>query len=243
MPRSASAGGSSRSATRLSAPSASPAASARAEAAIRESMDARLTGRADTGRIARRPCPARNSRDEVSTNAGRAKLYAARDLDRARAPPMNDGMEGTQRSRRSRSRHAPVRRFALPCRSAPRLCRRRPRREPRTGAPRLRADGLRGRRPRHQPRPAAAAAARGRRAARQARRTRALDAPTSSATTTSNPNSRARRSRAWRISRRRWRCRPRPPSKLHREGFLEVWLFQNDGRFALKTLALPQRGL
>ena len=30
---------------------------------------------------------------------------------------------------------------------------------------------------------------------------------------------------------------------LHREGFLEVWLFQNDGRFALKTLALPQRGL
>jgi hypothetical protein len=31
--------------------------------------------------------------------------------------------------------------------------------------------------------------------------------------------------------------------KLHREGFLEVWLFQNDGRFALKTLALPQRGL
>ena len=31
--------------------------------------------------------------------------------------------------------------------------------------------------------------------------------------------------------------------QLHREGFLEVWLFQNDGRFALKTLALPQRGL
>ena len=31
--------------------------------------------------------------------------------------------------------------------------------------------------------------------------------------------------------------------QLHREGFLEVWLFQNYGRFALKTLALPQRGL
>ena len=31
--------------------------------------------------------------------------------------------------------------------------------------------------------------------------------------------------------------------QMHREGFLEVWLFQNDGRFALKTLALPQRGL
>ena len=31
--------------------------------------------------------------------------------------------------------------------------------------------------------------------------------------------------------------------QLHREGFVEVWLFQNDGRFALKTLALPQRGL
>ena len=31
--------------------------------------------------------------------------------------------------------------------------------------------------------------------------------------------------------------------RLHREGFVEVWLFQNDGRFALKTLALPQRGL
>jgi len=30
---------------------------------------------------------------------------------------------------------------------------------------------------------------------------------------------------------------------LHREGFVEVWLFQNDGHFALKTLALPQRGL
>ena len=31
--------------------------------------------------------------------------------------------------------------------------------------------------------------------------------------------------------------------QLHREGFLEVWLFQNDGRFALKTLALRVRGL
>jgi protein TonB len=31
--------------------------------------------------------------------------------------------------------------------------------------------------------------------------------------------------------------------QLRREGFMEVWLFQNDGRFALKTLALPQRGL
>ena len=31
--------------------------------------------------------------------------------------------------------------------------------------------------------------------------------------------------------------------QLHREGFVEVWLFQNDGHFALKTLALPQRGL
>lgn len=31
--------------------------------------------------------------------------------------------------------------------------------------------------------------------------------------------------------------------QVHRDGFMEVWLFQNDGRFALKTLALPQRGL
>ena len=31
--------------------------------------------------------------------------------------------------------------------------------------------------------------------------------------------------------------------QLHREGFVEVWLFQNDSHFALKTLALPQRGL
>ena len=31
--------------------------------------------------------------------------------------------------------------------------------------------------------------------------------------------------------------------QVHRDGFMEVWLFQNDGRFALKTLALPQRGI
>ena len=31
--------------------------------------------------------------------------------------------------------------------------------------------------------------------------------------------------------------------QLHRDGFVEVWLFQNDSHFALKTLALPQRGL
>ena len=30
---------------------------------------------------------------------------------------------------------------------------------------------------------------------------------------------------------------------LQKNGFLEAWLFQNDGRFALKTLALPQLGL
>jgi hypothetical protein len=30
--------------------------------------------------------------------------------------------------------------------------------------------------------------------------------------------------------------------QLHRDGFVEVWLFQNDSHFALKTLALPQRG-
>lgn len=30
--------------------------------------------------------------------------------------------------------------------------------------------------------------------------------------------------------------------ELHRNGFVEVWLFESDGRFALKTLALPQRG-
>lgn len=31
--------------------------------------------------------------------------------------------------------------------------------------------------------------------------------------------------------------------RLHREGFMEAWLFQNDTHFALKTLALPQRGI
>jgi periplasmic protein TonB len=36
---------------------------------------------------------------------------------------------------------------------------------------------------------------------------------------------------------------PAAAEQLRREGFMEVWLFQNDGRFALKTLALPQRGL
>ena len=29
---------------------------------------------------------------------------------------------------------------------------------------------------------------------------------------------------------------------LRNEGLIEAWLFQNDGRFALKTLAKPQRG-
>lgn len=36
---------------------------------------------------------------------------------------------------------------------------------------------------------------------------------------------------------------PATAEQLRREGFMEVWLFQNDGRFALKTLALPQRGV
>ena len=31
--------------------------------------------------------------------------------------------------------------------------------------------------------------------------------------------------------------------ELERNGFVEAWLFQTDGRFALKTLALPQRGI
>ena len=52
MPRRASAGGSSRRATRLSAPSASPAARARAAAAIRESM----TTRYSAAPISRRAC-------------------------------------------------------------------------------------------------------------------------------------------------------------------------------------------
>lgn len=30
---------------------------------------------------------------------------------------------------------------------------------------------------------------------------------------------------------------------LHHDGLIEAWLFQNDGRFALKTLAKPQRGV
>src|SRR5215510_16340344 len=47
MPRSASAGGSSRSATRLSAPSGSPAASKRAAEATRESMAADYYGRCE----------------------------------------------------------------------------------------------------------------------------------------------------------------------------------------------------
>jgi hypothetical protein len=28
---------------------------------------------------------------------------------------------------------------------------------------------------------------------------------------------------------------------LRNDGMIEAWLFQNDGRFALKTLAKPQR--
>lgn len=30
---------------------------------------------------------------------------------------------------------------------------------------------------------------------------------------------------------------------LREQGLIEAWLFQNDGRFALKTLAKPQRGV
>lgn len=30
---------------------------------------------------------------------------------------------------------------------------------------------------------------------------------------------------------------------LYSQGLIEAWLFQNDGRFALKTLAKPQRGV
>ena len=30
---------------------------------------------------------------------------------------------------------------------------------------------------------------------------------------------------------------------LREQGVIEAWLFQNDGRFALKTLAKPQRGV
>ena len=32
-------------------------------------------------------------------------------------------------------------------------------------------------------------------------------------------------------------------AELHWKGFVEAWLFQNDGRFALKTLAKEQRGI
>lgn len=35
---------------------------------------------------------------------------------------------------------------------------------------------------------------------------------------------------------------PQARAALRGEGLIEAWLFQNDGRFALKTLAKPQRG-
>jgi hypothetical protein len=35
---------------------------------------------------------------------------------------------------------------------------------------------------------------------------------------------------------------PRAAEMLRNEGLVEAWLFQKDGRFALKTLAKPQRG-
>ena len=35
---------------------------------------------------------------------------------------------------------------------------------------------------------------------------------------------------------------PQAQQMLRNEGLVEAWLFQNDGRFALKTLAKPQRG-
>ena len=35
---------------------------------------------------------------------------------------------------------------------------------------------------------------------------------------------------------------PQAREMLRNEGLIEAWLFQNDGRFALKTLAKPQRG-
>ena len=34
---------------------------------------------------------------------------------------------------------------------------------------------------------------------------------------------------------------PKAMEKLHGEGVIEAWLFQTDGRFALKSLAKPQR--
>jgi hypothetical protein len=35
---------------------------------------------------------------------------------------------------------------------------------------------------------------------------------------------------------------PKAVELLRNEGLIEAWLFQSDGRFALKTLAKPQRG-
>lgn len=35
---------------------------------------------------------------------------------------------------------------------------------------------------------------------------------------------------------------PKALQMLRNEGLVEAWLFENDGRFALKTLAKPQRG-
>lgn len=35
---------------------------------------------------------------------------------------------------------------------------------------------------------------------------------------------------------------PQTQALLRSEGLVEAWLFQNDGRFALKTLAKPQKG-
>ncbi len=35
---------------------------------------------------------------------------------------------------------------------------------------------------------------------------------------------------------------PAARALLREDGLIEAWLFQNDGRFALKTLAKPQRG-
>jgi hypothetical protein len=36
---------------------------------------------------------------------------------------------------------------------------------------------------------------------------------------------------------------PQAESELHTQGVIEAWLFQSDGRFALQTLAKPQRGV
>ena len=36
---------------------------------------------------------------------------------------------------------------------------------------------------------------------------------------------------------------PKARQMLRNDGLVEAWLFQNDGRFALKTLAKPQRGV